>query len=278
MGQCDPSESMKAAYYTLGCKVNKYETDAMQEILESRGFETVPFDDYADFYIINTCTVTKIADKKSRQIVSRAASNSSHVIVCGCMTQHTQDILEKDHVDAVLGSNGKNHIVDIVNRIIAGERKINAVETFSKDDPYETLSVSRTHERTRANIKICDGCDMFCTYCIIPYVRGRVRSRLLPDIIKEAEMLSQNGVKEIILTGIHVSSYGKDLKDVSFIDVLEGLQQIDGIERIRLSSLEPSILTEEFCSRASKLSKLCPHFHISLQNGSDSVLKRMNRK
>ena len=269
---------MKASYYTLGCKVNKYETDAMQEILEARGFETVEFGQQTDFCIINTCTVTAMADKKSRQIVSRACSEASHVIVCGCMTQHTQDVLQKDNVDAVMGSNGKNHIYGIVDRILAGERKINAVEEFSREEPYEELSVSRTHERTRANIKICDGCDMFCTYCIIPYVRGRVRSRRQEEIVKEAEILAGTGVKEIILTGIHVSSYGKDLGDTSFIDILELLQNVDGIERIRLSSLEPGILTEDFCSRASRLTKLCPHFHISLQNGSDTVLKRMNRK
>lgn len=270
---------MRAAYCTLGCKVNKYETDAMTEILEVAGYKTVEFDEYADVYIINTCTVTAVADRKSRQMIGRAVEKGGLVCVCGCLTQRdAQSILDREGVDAVLGSSGKSKILEVIRRLQAGETKINAVGDIRKERDFEPLQVSRSHERTRANIKICDGCNNFCSYCIIPYTRGPVRSRKPEDIMTEAKRLAASGVREVVLTGILVSSYGKDMQGVGFIDVLEGLQLIEGIDRIRLSSMEPTLLTEEFCTRAAALSKLCPHFHVSLQSGCTTVLKRMNRK
>ncbi len=270
---------MKAAYCTLGCKVNKYETDAMMEILERAGYQTVDFSDKADVYLINTCTVTAIADRKSRQMIGRAAEKGGIICVCGCLAQRdAQSLLEKKGVNAVIGSANKGDILQIIRRIQAGEQKINAVTNISTERKFEPLSITRSHGRTRANIKICDGCNNYCSYCIIPYARGPVRSRPIEEIIREARRLGENGVKEVVLTGIHVSSYGKDLENIGFIDVLEELQQVSEIRRIRLGSLEPSLLTREFCKRASKLDKLCPHFHVSLQSGSDSVLRRMHRK
>ena len=270
---------MKAAYCTLGCKVNQYETDAMTEILEAAGYETVDFSEQADVYLINTCTVTAVADRKSRQMIGRAAEKGGIICVCGCLAQRdAQALLEREGVNAVIGSANKGAILQIIRRVQAGEKKINAVGDIAQEKVFEPLQISRKHERTRANIKICDGCNNYCSYCIIPYTRGPVRSRPLQDILLEAKRLGEHGVKEVVLTGIHVSSYGKDLQQVGFIDVLEGLQQIDEIRRIRLSSLEPSLLTKEFCKRAAMLDKLCPHFHVSLQSGSTSVLRRMHRK
>lgn len=270
---------MKAAYCTLGCKVNKYETDAMTEILEAAGYETVDFHDRADVYIINTCTVTAVADRKSRQMIGRAAEKGGKVCVCGCLAQRdAAAILAHPGVDAVVGSANKGAILEIIRRLQAGEKKIDAVAAIAHEHRFEPLQISRSHERTRANIKICDGCNNYCSYCIIPYARGPVRSRPLSDILQEAARLGESGVREVVLTGIHVSSYGKDLENLGFIDVLEGLQQVGSIRRIRLSSLEPSLLTREFCHRAAALSKLCPHFHVSLQSGCTTVLRRMHRK
>jgi len=270
---------MKAAYLTLGCKVNQYDTNAMQELMEAAGYETVEFSEKADVYLINTCTVTNVADRKSRQMIRRAAEQNPDAVVCvtGCLAQrHKDEILAIEGVNAVVGVNNRGKIVEIVERARKGEAAV-AVEDISKEKRFEPLTISRMTERTRAHIKISDGCDNFCSYCIIPYTRGRVRSRGFDDIIEEAGRLAAGGVKEVVLTGIHISSYGKDLEGVSLIDLIEKIAEIDGIERIRLGSLEPTVLTRNFCARASLVKKLCPHFHISLQSGSAGVLKRMNR-
>lgn len=272
---------MRAAYLTLGCKVNQYDTEAMQEILQNNGFVTVPFEEPADVYLINTCTVTNIADRKSRQMIHKAIKSNpnSIVIVCGCLSQrNAEEVLAIDGVSAVIGTKNRGNIYNIVMRALSGE-KIDAVSNYGNEREFEELEISYSGDRTRGYIKICEGCDNFCSYCIIPYARGRVRSRKISDIIEEAARLSSNGIKEVVLTGIHIGSYGKDLEqDISLIDVMEAVGKVDGIERIRLGSLEPSLLTEDFCFRASGLSKLCNHFHLSLQSGSTTVLKRMNRK
>lgn len=272
---------MRAAYETLGCKVNQYETDAMRELMEQAGYQTVAFEQSADLYIINTCTVTAVADKKSRQMISRAhhQNTDARIFVCGCMAQRdAARILEQEGVAAVIGSKCKGQIVQIVQRSLEGEEKIDAVEEILGEREFEPLNISKSQERTRANLKICDGCSNFCSYCIIPYARGPVRSRPLEEILKEAERLVKSGVQEIILTGIHLGSYGKDLEQNSLIDVIERLNQIPELARIRLGSLEPSLLTEEFCRRAAACKQLCPHFHVSLQSGCAQVLRRMNRK
>ncbi len=272
---------MKAAYLTLGCKVNQYDTQAMEEILGARGYETVGFSGKADVYIINTCTVTAVADKKSRQMIHRAheANPGAVLCVCGCLAQREAEIiLAMDGVSAVIGTKNRGAVGEIVERVLAGENKINAVGDILHELSFERLRVKKSPERVRANIKICEGCNNFCSYCIIPYARGPVRSRPAADILEEARDLAASGVREVVLTGIHIGSYGKDLEGESLIGVIESIEQIEGIERIRLGSLEPSLLTDEFCRRARQAEKLCPHFHVSLQSGSASVLKRMNRK
>ncbi len=253
----------------------------MQELMEQAGFETVAFGERAEIYLINTCTVTAMADKKSRQMISRAhhASPEARIFVCGCMAQRdAQHILALEGVAGVIGSKNKSKIVQIVQRSLEGEDKIDAVEEILSVREFEPLQISRSGERTRANLKICDGCNNFCSYCIIPYARGPVRSRWMGEIVCEAERLVASGVKEIVLTGIHLGSYGKDLQETALIDVIERLNEIPGLARLRLGSLEPSLLTEEFCDRAAKCSVLCPHFHVSLQSGSREVLRRMNRR
>ncbi len=271
---------MKTAYLTLGCKVNQYDTEAMQEIMESHGVETVDFSQKADIYLINTCTVTNIADRKSRQMIHRAIRQNpdSCVIVCGCLSQrNSAQILAIEGVSAVVGTKNRAHIYDVALRALSGE-KVDAVLPMGNDRDFEQLTISKSGERTRGYIKIGEGCDNFCSYCIIPYARGRVRSRSLEDILSEERALARSGVKEVVLTGIHIGSYGKDLDGIGLIDVMEAADKVDGIERIRLGSLEPSLLTEDFCLRASKLNKLCRQFHLSLQSGCTSVLQRMNRK
>lgn len=282
-GNCYEEELMRAAYYTLGCKVNQYETNAMQELLEAAGYETVSFEEAADVYIINTCTVTAVADKKSRQMIRRATERKQQeglVLVAGCFAQRDEAaVLAIEGVDIVIGSSKKGEIVALLAVAHqAKKERQNFVEDIANVRSIETLQISRSGERIRANVKICDGCDNYCSYCIIPYVRGPVRSRHLQDIVEEVERLVANDVKEVVLTGIHASSYGKDLEEGAFLDVLSAIDKIRGLSRIRLSSLEPSLLTDDFCMQASRLKKLCPHFHVSLQSGSDSVLKRMNRR
>lgn len=270
---------MKAAYYTLGCKVNQYDTDAMRRLMEEAGYETVGFDEAADVYIVNTCTVTAVADKKSRQIIRRASHKNPNaaVIVCGCLAQsEAEAVLEIEGVSAAVGNQDRSKIVKIAESARAGKQ--NAVHDISGRLEFERLSITSSEEKTRAHIKICEGCNNFCSYCIIPYARGRVRSRSMDDIESEAKALAKNGVREVVLTGIHICSYGLDLKEGELIDVVERVAKTEGIDRVRLGSLEPSRITREFCERASKIPQLCEHFHISLQSGSAGVLKRMNRK
>ena len=290
------------ALHNLGCKVNSYELDVMQQILQERGYNIVPFDHIADIYIVNTCTVTNIADRKSRQMLHRAKQlNPNAVVVAvGCYVQTGREAIEQDDcVDLAIGNNRKKDIAVILEQFLmerdifsggkqAAERDKTlhgaAVPDISRTDEYEEMTLKRTSEHTRAYIKIQDGCNQFCSYCAIPYARGRVRSRRQADVKGEIRGLVESGFKEVVLTGIHISSYGIDFEgkksysgESGLIDLIEQIHEIDGLERIRLGSLEPRIVTEETAKRLSSLPKLCPHFHLSLQSGSDTVLKRMNR-
>lgn len=283
----------RSAFYTLGCKVNQYETDAMNELFRAAGYEIVDFNEAADVYIINTCTVTNIADRKSRQILHRAKKINPDgiVVAAGCYAQEAgEKLLEDSMVDIVVGNNRKKDIVNIVERYMnaQGIKPSSDIIDINHTPDYETLSIHETSEHRRAYIKIQDGCNQFCSYCIIPYARGRVRSRRLDDIISEVRHLAENGYKEIVLTGIHISSYGLDFEGVEYdtkknngnhlIALIEALANVSGLERIRLSSLEPRLITENFVKRLSAIDKICPHFHLSLQSGCDATLKRMNRK
>ena len=285
----------KAALHNLGCKVNAYETEAMQEMLENAGYEIVPFKEGADIYIINTCTVTNIADRKSRQMLHRARKMNPDAIVvaAGCYVQ-AQDGKEADPcIDIVLGNNHKKHLIEILEKYdlkrTAGavEKRqdekmtctVAEIEDINKTREYESLHLTKPGDHTRAYIKVQDGCNQFCTYCIIPYARGRVRSREQEDVVNEVKSLAANGYKEIVLTGIHLSSYGIDHDgERHLLDLIRAVHEVDGIERIRLGSLEPGIITEEFADAISGLPKICPHFHLSLQSGCDATLKRMNRR
>ena len=270
----------KAAFHNLGCKVNSYETESMQQLLEENGYEIVDFSEIADVYIINTCSVTNIADRKSRQMIHKARKmNKNAVIVAaGCYAQtSTEKIKEEGCVDIIIGNNNKHRLPELISEHLNTKNKTDAVLDIMKEKEYEPLFSGKTNEHTRAYIKIQDGCNQFCSYCIIPYARGRVRSRQEKDILDEIGRLAKKGYKEIVLTGIHLSSYGIDT-DTSLIEIIERIHEIEGIERIRLGSLEPRIITEEFLERLSRLYKICPHFHLSLQSGSDTVLKRMNRR
>lgn len=272
----------KVALHNLGCKVNAYETEAMYQMLEKKGYEIVPFKEGADIYIINTCTVTNVADRKSRQMLHRARKMNPNAIVvaCGCYVQTEQKEVD-DCIDIVVGNNRKKDIVSILEEYEQGmeesKQLYHAVEDVGKDSAYEELSIRHTAIHTRAYMKIQDGCNQFCSYCIIPFARGRVRSRRREQIEKEAKDLVASGCKEIVLTGIHLSSYGLDTGD-TLIDLIESLHRIEGLLRIRLGSLEPRIITEDFAKRLGDLPKVCPHFHLSLQSGCDTTLKRMNRR
>ncbi len=287
----------KAAFHNLGCKVNAYETEAMMENLKANGYEIVPFEPGADVYVINTCTVTNIADRKSRQMLHKAKDmNPSAVVVAvGCYVQDAKDTLEKDEaVDLIVGNSEKSRLNEILKAHFEGYEAASYVDQIASVQEYEQLSVSKTEGRTRAFIKIQDGCNQFCSYCMIPYVRGRVRSRREEEILQEAERLAAAGYKEIILTGIHISSYGidfdapgqnlqtPDAKDAKtnhhLLKLIEDLSGIEGITRIRLGSLEPGIMTEEFVQGISRIEKLCAQFHLSLQSGCDTTLRRMKRK
>ncbi|MGN0328196.1 MAG: tRNA (N(6)-L-threonylcarbamoyladenosine(37)-C(2))-methylthiotransferase MtaB [Lachnospira sp.] len=273
----------KVAIHNLGCKVNSYESESMELLLKNAGYEIVPFDENikADIYIINTCSVTNIADRKSRQMLHKAKklNKDAIVVAAGCYVQADSEGVKKDEaVDIVLGNNMKINIVEALDNYYKDKGKDSYVTDLSHNTNYENLNIDKVNEHTRAYIKIQDGCNQFCSYCIIPYVRGRIRSRDTEDIISEVERLSLNGYKEIVLTGIHLSSYGVDNNKGSLIEVIEALHKIDGIERIRLGSLEPRIITDDFVMRLSKLDKVCPHFHLSLQSGCDKTLKDMNRK
>ena len=272
----------KVALHNLGCKVNSYETEAMRQSLEENGYEIVSFNENADIYIINTCTVTNIADRKSRQMLHRAKKLNKNAIVVavGCYVQAAGEALkDDDSIDIIVGNNNKSDIVNILNAYFESDSCNVFIKDISKGSEYDEMEMSTMGEHTRAFVKIQDGCNQFCTYCIIPYARGRIRSRSLEDIRREIPKLAECGYKEIVLTGIHLSSYGRDMKDsgLTLIDAIKEVCKVKGIERVRLGSLEPGIVTEEFLLELSKLDKFCPHFHLSLQSGCEDTLKRMNR-
>ncbi len=291
----------KAALHNLGCKVNAYETEAMQEMLEKAGYEIMPFKEGADVYVINTCTVTNIADRKSRQMLHRARKMNPDAIVvaAGCYVQ-AQDGKEQDPcIDIVLGNNHKKDLIRILDEYAqkrdaeknagvqgdicgqdSGAHPVAAeIEDIGSTREYESLHLTKPGDHTRAYIKVQDGCNQFCTYCIIPYARGRVRSRALDDVIREVQGLASNGYKEVVLTGIHLSSYGIDFdRERHLLELIRAVHEVDGIERIRLGSLEPGIITEDFARELSGIPEICPHFHLSLQSGCDATLRRMNRR
>lgn len=272
----------KVAFYTLGCKVNQYETEAMLEMFKKEGYTQVDSEDFADVYVINTCTVTHMSDRKSRQYIRRMKKKNPDAIIAvvGCYSQVSpEEILSIDEVNLVMGTNDRKKIVEEVKKIDAS-RKVSTVDDIMKVKAFEEIEINKTNGKTRAFMKIQDGCDRYCSYCIIPYARGRVRSRDLESIVKEVENLASNGYKEVVLTGIHVASYGKDIKDsdIKLLDVIKQINDIEGIERIRLSSVEPILFTDEFVEAVSTMDKVCPHYHLSLQSGCDETLKRMKRR
>ncbi len=270
----------KAALHNLGCKVNAYETEAMQQLLEQAGYEIVPFEEKADVYIVNTCTVTNIADRKSRQMLHRAKKQNPEalVVAAGCYVQAAEAELKEDSaVDLLIGNNRKKDLISILKAYESGVQE-DAVIDINHTKEYEALSVTQTAEHTRAYVKVQDGCNQFCSYCIIPYARGRVRSRPASEVCQEIESLARAGYQEVVLTGIHLSSYGLDLEGESLLSLIQAVHQIDGIRRIRLGSLEPRIVTEEFAAALAGMEKFCPHFHLSLQSGCDATLSRMNRR
>ena len=277
----------KVALHNLGCKVNAYETEAVQQMMEECGYEIVPFQEYADIYIINTCSVTNMADRKSRQMLHRAKKQNPDAVVVamGCYVQTAAEEIKKDTaVDIVIGNNKKHELPELLKKYMEERNgkdrmqpELAVIDINEKGQEYEELFLKKTAEHTRAFIKVQDGCNQFCSYCIIPYARGRVRSRKTEDVLREVEHLAGQGYKEVVLTGIHLSSFGVDTGD-TLLHLIEEVHKVDGIARIRLGSLEPRIITEEFAKRISKLEKLCPHFHLSLQSGCDATLKRMNRR
>ncbi len=272
----------RVAFYTLGCKTNQYDTEAMQELFQRRNYKLVDFEEPADFYIINTCTVTSLSDKKSRQIIRRAhRSNKDAIIaVVGCYAQRAaQEVLDIPGVSVVLGTNDRTRIVDLVEEAYEEKRSVNAVTDIMKVKSFEETPIELHQGKTRAALKIQEGCNQYCSYCIIPYARGPIRSRRPEDVVAEVNRLADNGFKEIVLTGIHIASYGKDLgPGFGLKDLLGLIHDIKGIDRIRIGSIEPGLLTEDFVSAAKGMGKLCRHYHISLQSGCDATLERMNRK
>ena len=274
----------KVSFYTLGCKVNQYETNAMAQKFKEAGYEIVEVnDDVSDICVINTCTVTNMSDRKSRQILRKVKEKNQDAIIAavGCYAQVAKDDLKKmPEIDIVLGNEEKANIVKYVEEFISNRNnKIVEIEDIASKKEFEDMGQITYTEKTRAVIKVQDGCNQFCSYCIIPYARGRVRSRKMDSIIQEITQIAQKGIKEVVITGIHVASYGRDFgNENGLIELLEKINEIDGIHRIRLGSLEPKIITEEFMQRLIKLEKMCHHFHLSLQSGCDETLKRMNRK
>ena len=282
----------KAALHNLGCKVNAYETEAMQQLLEQAGYEIVPFTEQADVYVINTCSVTNMADRKSRQMLHKAKKENpdSIVVAAGCYVQTSSEEAARDlSVDIIIGNDKKHELVELIENCMNQKKNANE-ETEGVDDwkenicdinekgrAYEALSISRTEEHTRAFLKVQDGCNQFCTYCIIPYARGRSRSCKAEEVVREVETLAANGCKEVVLTGIPLSSYGLDHGD-NLLHLIQEVHKVEGIRRIRLGSLEPGIIDENFVKELAKLEKICPHFHLSLQSGCDATLKRMNRR
>ena len=272
----------KAALHNLGCKVNAYETEAMQHLLEEAGYEIVPFTQKADVYVIKTCSVTNMADRKSRQRLHKAKKNNpdSIVVAAGCYVQTSEkEVLNDLSVDIVIGNDRKHDLVRLLEEYSLDSVNDTVDDINDGKHDFEELFIDQTKEHTRAFIKVQDGCNQFCSYCIIPYARGRVRSRRFENVIAEVERLAANGFKEVVLTGIHLSSYGVDFEEATgLLELIQAVNAVKGIERIRLGSLEPKIVTEHFASELSKLDKICPHFHLSLQSGCDATLKRMNRK
>ena len=272
----------KAALHNLGCKVNAYETEAMQQLLEEAGYEIVPFQEKADVYVINTCSVTNIADRKSRQMLHRAKKMNPDAVVvaAGCYVQAAGEELKKDAaIDVIIGNNRKKDLVPLLDEYFAGKHvEEDSLIDIGKTREYEALHINKIADHTRAFIKIQDGCNQFCSYCIIPYTRGRVRSRKPEEIMEEIKGLVDRGYQEVVLTGIHLSSYGLDLDGITLLDLMVKIDKIHGLERLRLGSLEPRIVTEEFTRTLAGLRTICPHFHLSLQSGCDATLKRMNRR
>lgn len=276
------NNNKKVAFVTLGCKVNQYESNAMAQKFIDNNYEICNIEDSPDIIIVNTCTVTNIADRKSRQLLRKVKEENPRAIVvaCGCYVQVAKDKIDEiEEIDISIGNSEKKDIVQIVENYVYQKEKINSIFDINKEKDFSEMGAVTYTEKTRATIKIQDGCNNFCTYCLIPYARGRVRSRKKENIIKEVEEVVKNGIQEIVITGIHIASYGLEYEEnYKLIDLLEELNKIEGLKRIRLGSLEPSLITEEFTNRLSKLDKICNHFHLSLQSGCDETLKRMNRK
>ncbi len=265
---------------TLGCKVNQYETEAMSELFANKGYEILPSEARADYYVINTCSVTNLGEKKSRQYIRKMKRQNPNAIIAvvGCYSQvATDEVMNIEGVNLVLGTNERSRIVEYMEELEPWD-KVSYVGDIMQVREFEELQIDHVTDKTRAFIKIQEGCNQFCSYCIIPYARGPIRSRQPEQVIKEVKRLVENGFKEIVLTGIHIASYGKDFGNIELIDLLKQVHEIDGLERIRLGSLEPRLLSEDFIKTIQTMEKFCPHFHLSLQSGSDTVLKRMNRK
>ena len=271
----------KIAFITLGCKVNLYDTEAMAELFTEKGYEVVDFEEYADVYLINTCTVTNLGDKKSRQMIRRAKriNPNSVVVATGCYAQvASEEVAKIEGINIVIGTINRSEIVETVENYVTENGVVNNVSDIMGEKEFEPLQISRLTNRTRAYIKIQEGCNRYCTYCIIPYARGPIRSRKPEEVVEEVKKLAENGFKEVVLTGIHVASYGLDLGNITLADIIEKVHSVDGIERIRFSSMEPLAIDNEFVARMSKLPKVCDHYHLSLQSGCNRTLKRMNRK
>ncbi|MBQ2880572.1 MAG: tRNA (N(6)-L-threonylcarbamoyladenosine(37)-C(2))-methylthiotransferase MtaB [Anaerotignum sp.] len=271
----------KAASFALGCKVNQYESEAIAELFQEKGYEIVGIDEEADVYVINTCTVTNFGDKKSRQLIRKVKRQNENAIVCvvGCYAQTApRELMKVEGVNLVLGTKDRAQIVEMVENYKVENGVESHVSDIMKERVFEPLSIQKLANRTRAYLKIQDGCSQYCSYCIIPYARGPIRSRDPQDVIAEVKRLAENGFREVVLTGIHVASYGKDRRDTSLIEILRQVHEVEGIERIRFSSIEPNVVTEEFAQAIADMPKVCDHFHLSLQSGCDKTLKEMNRK
>lgn len=271
----------RAASFALGCKVNQYESEAIAELFAEKGYDIVGIDEEADVYIINTCTVTNFGDKKSRQLIRKVKRQNENAVVAvvGCYAQTApQELMQVEGVNLVIGTKDRAQIVEMVEQYDAAKGVENHVSDIMKERVFEPLSIQKLANRTRAYLKIQDGCSQYCSYCIIPYARGPIRSREPQDVIAEVKRLAENGFKEVVLTGIHVASYGKDRRDTSLLEILRQVHEVEGIERIRFSSIEPNVVTEEFAQAIAEMPKVCDHFHLSLQSGCDKTLKEMNRK
>lgn len=276
------NNTTKIAVITLGCKVNQYETDAMCQLLEEAGYEIVSAREKADIYIVNTCSVTNMADRKSRQMLHRAKKQNPEAVVAavGCYVQAAgEELLKDEYIDIVIGNNKKKDIVSILENYITEQTQNTCIIDIAKVHEYEEMKTAAAGEHTRAYLKVQDGCNQFCSYCIIPYTRGRIRSRNIEEVAREVEELAARGYREVVITGIHISSYGKDMEgEVTLLDLINAITPIEGLDRIRLGSLEPRIITSDFVEALRQNPKVCPHFHLSLQSGCDETLKRMNRR